>query len=104
MSLLTELNEATFLPKLKSGLVLVDFWAPWCGPCRKMTPVLEELAAEYDGVEFCKVNTDEQANLTEKASVTALPTFILYRDGEAVASLVGAHTKAKFKEFLEKNI
>lgn len=89
---------------LKSDIpVMVDFWAPWCGPCRTIAPILEELAGEYEGkVLIAKVNTDEHAAMAMKYGVKGIPTLIFFRDGEEVDRIVGAAPKTLYKNKLDE--
>ena len=94
MSKYIELTNDNFDSTVKEGVSLVDFWAPWCGPCRMLAPVIDELAADFDGkANICKVNTDEQQDLGAKYGVRSIPTILFIKDGEVVETLVGANSK-----------
>jgi thioredoxin 1 len=95
-----EVSDATFEQVvLRSELpVVVDFWAPWCGPCRAIAPILEQLSVEHTGVRFTKLNVDESPLTASRYAVLSLPSVILYADGEARATVVGARPRAHFEK------
>ncbi len=87
----------------KHSLVFVDFWAAWCGPCRMMIPMIDELAREYAGkVVFVKLNVDENQETASNFGIMSIPTFVIMKDGSEAARLVGAMPKEKLKEELKK--
>ena len=101
-----EFTAENFDSTLQSGVpVLVDFWAPWCGPCRMVGPFIEELAREYQGKAVVgKVNVDEQPTIAARYGVATIPTILIFVNGEIVEKAVGASPKAAFAEMLEKHL
>ncbi|SHE78522.1 thioredoxin [Mariniphaga anaerophila] len=94
------LGNKNFKPVISKGITLVDFWAPWCGPCKMVAPILNELAESDTRVTVGKVNVDQQQQLAQKFKVRNIPTLVMFRDGKEVRRYVGVKTK----KFLEKEI
>lgn len=85
--------------------VLIDFWATWCGPCRAVAPVIDQLADKFDGrVKVAKVNVDEQSELASKFRIMSIPTVMLFKNGQVVEKLIGARSYEEFSQLLEKNL
>lgn len=102
-----QLNENNFEQEvLKSDYpVLVDFWAPWCGPCQLVGPIIEELAKSYqDKLKVAKLNVDENSNLSSRYQILSIPTLILFKNGKPVDSLIGATTKPKLEALLRRHL
>lgn len=85
--------------------VVVDFWASWCGPCRMVAPIMEELANDFVGkVQIAKVNVDEQGELAAQFRIMSIPTVLVFKNGEVAEKIVGARTKNEFTELIEKHL
>lgn len=98
-----EMTDSNFSSEISEGVTLVDFWAPWCGPCRIIAPVIEELAGQYEGrVKVGKVNVDDNPVTAGQFRVMSIPTLILFKDGQPVETLVGAQPKRAFEAVLDK--
>lgn len=94
-----ELTSENFDSTTQSGVSLVDFWAPWCGPCRMLNPVIEKLVDEFEGkAKICKVNTDEESELATKFGIRSVPTLLFIKDGEVVQQMVGATSEQALRD------
>ena len=97
-----ELTAATFADETASGVTVVDFWASWCGPCRMLSPIVEELAEEMTDVRFAKVNVDEEPALANAFKVNAIPTLVFMKNGQALGQTVGLQGKEDLRSIIEK--
>ena len=102
--LVAHITDAEFPQAVAQGVTLVDFWAPWCGPCKMIAPVLDELATEYQGkVKIGKVNIDEHQGLAAQFGVRAIPTLLVIKNGQVAEQMVGAKSKRDLKASLDSH-
>ncbi len=107
MSNATDINDSSFKDEVidSEKLTIVDFWAPWCGPCRKLGPVLDEIVSEYaEKIKVVKLNTDENLKTAKEYSISGLPTLLLFKNGQAVERLVGFLPKSSIVNNIEKHL
>jgi len=101
MSKVINLTNDNIEETIKSGVSLVDVWAPWCGPCRMVAPVIDEISEDFDGkANICKVNSDEEQDIAVKYGIRSIPTIMFFKDGELVDTVVGAQSKEFFAQKL----
>ena len=102
---IVKVTDADFDSKVESGVQLVDFWATWCGPCKMIAPVLEELAADYEGkADILKLDVDENPSTAAKYEVMSIPTLIVFKDVQPVDKVVGFQPKENLAEVLDKHL
>ncbi len=100
-----ELTNENFEATVAAGVSMVDFWAPWCGPCRMIAPVIDELANDFAGqANICKVNTDEEQELAVKFGVRSIPTILFFKDGKVVDQMIGAASKQAFADKIKSHL
>ncbi|AYA76181.1 thioredoxin [Bacillus sp. Y1] len=102
---IVNITDDTFKNEISNGLVLVDFWAPWCGPCKMIAPVLEEINEEMgDQVKIAKLNVDDNQVTTGEFGVMSIPTLLLFKDGEVVEKVIGFQPKENLVEVISKHL
>ncbi|MBR5341789.1 MAG: thioredoxin [Erysipelotrichaceae bacterium] len=98
------IKTAEFRELIKSGTSFVDFFAEWCGPCKMLGPVLEEVAADYPDIEFVKVNVDENMDLAEEYGIMSIPQVFMFRDGKVIGKIGGYHDKDGIRRFIDDTV
>ena len=99
-----DITVSNFKEKVSQGISVVDFWAEWCGPCKMLTPILEELNNEMENISFYKVDADANSELAVELQITSIPTIFVYKDGEMIGRHQGAKPKVLMRKFIEDTI
>ena len=88
-----QLNTDNFAEQTNSGVSLVDFWAPWCGPCKMLSPIIDQIADEFEDIKICKVDIDENSEIAAKYNVRTIPAVFILKDGEIMEQFIGVQSK-----------
>jgi thioredoxin 1 len=101
----TELTDKNYQEFTKNKLTLVDIWAPWCGPCRQISPIVDSLSTEYAGkLSVGKLNADENSEIVTQLGIRSIPAIFIYKEGEIVETMIGFSSKQKLAEVIEKHL
>jgi|SRR3989344_3594231 len=96
-----ELTPETFDKEINKGISVIDFWAPWCGPCRAMAPILESVAEQMPDIKFAKVNVEEHQNIGRKYNISSIPCFIVFKAGKEIGRIIGGMDEESFMQRLK---
>ena len=104
--MIKEIMDSSFLEEVEKqeGVVVVDFWAAWCGPCKMLAPVVEELSNEIPGVKFGKVNVDNNPQISQNFRIASIPTIMVFKNGNVIDTMVGFRPKAELENMIKKHI
>ena len=105
LTFITELNNTNYDEFVKSGVVLVDIYAEWCGPCKLIAPIVDELSIDYkDQIKVGKIDADQNSDIVSKLNIRNIPTVLIFKDGEVVDKVVGLSTKSKLSELIDTHL
>jgi thioredoxin 1 len=99
-----KVTDSTYKDFISDGVALIDFHAIWCGPCKALSPIIDELANEYTDVKIGKIDADENSETTQELGIRSIPTILIYKDGEIVEKHVGGASKAQLKSLIDKHL
>ena len=99
-----EITDATFEEETSEGVVLIDFWATWCGPCKMQSPVIDQLSEEMDDVKFTKMDVDQNQETARNLGIMAIPTLLIKKDGKVVDQIIGYHSEDQLKQILQQYV
>lgn len=98
------ITDSNYKEFTSTDVSLVDIWAPWCGPCKAIAPIIEELSTEYNNVKIGKLNADENSEITKELGIRSIPTILIYKNGSIVEKHVGSASKSQLKTLIDKHL